>query len=168
MNESNLLLKAYYEVLYERLLENRGILLVRMEEMLTNEIEKRGFEGLTEEKYAAYKDACTAFIDERIETYNPFGIQYTFDRTRAKDAFKLELQLDWYDSRAEFKALTKAAKDMAESNPTDERLKLLAEELIKEAGAFPDKSIISAYETEPGLRKLPDYIVARTIEEILI
>ncbi|MGD2095904.1 MAG: hypothetical protein PVH77_12925 [Phycisphaerales bacterium] len=168
MNEANLLLKAYYEVLYERLLENREILLTKIEEILTNEVKKRGFEDFDEERYTAYKDACVAFIDERIETYNPFGIQYTFDRTRAKDAFELELQLDWYDSRVEFQALTKAARNKAEGNPTDERLKLLAEELIKEAGAFPDKSIISAYETEPDLRKLPDYIVARTIEEILV
>jgi len=168
MNKTSLLLKAYYEALYELLQENREILLMKVEEMLTKEVVKRGFEDFNETKYAAYKDACIAFIDERIETYNPFGIQYTFDRTRARDAFELELQLDWYDSRAEFKALTEAACNKAEQEPTEERLKLLAEELIKEAGAFPDKSIISAYEAEPALRKLPDYIVARTIEEILI
>jgi hypothetical protein len=34
-------------------------------------------------------------------------------------------------------------------------------------GAFPDKSIISAYEADPALGKLPDYVVARAIEEII-
>jgi len=77
------------------------------------------------------------------------------------------LQLDWYDSRAEFKSLVRAASSKAQTDEMEERLGLLAEELIKELGAFPDKSIISGYKAEPCLRKLPDYIVARTIEEIV-
>jgi len=46
-------------------------------------------------------------------------------------------------------------------------VELLAAELITQVGAFPDKSIIAGYEAKPGLRKLPDYIVARAIEEII-
>jgi hypothetical protein len=84
----------------------------------------------------------------------------------AKGAFKLELQLDWYDSRAEFEALVKAARSRAEE-VTEESLGWLAEELIGQVGAFPDKSIIAGYEEKPGLQKLPDYIVARAIEGIL-
>jgi hypothetical protein len=167
MSETNLLLKAYYEALYERLVAGKELLAARIEELLAREITERGFELFDEDKYAAYKDACLAFIDERIETYNPFGIQYTFDRTRAKEAFELELQLDWYDSRAEFEALAEAARRKAQAGLTEERLRPMAEDLIKEAGAFPDKSIISGYEAEPALRKLPDYIVARAIEEII-
>ena len=102
MSETSLLLKAYYEALYERLQANKELLSKRIDELLVEEITERGFEDFDEAKYAAYKDACLAFVDERIELYNPFGIQYTFDRTRAKEAFELELQLDWYDSRAEF------------------------------------------------------------------
>jgi hypothetical protein len=109
-----------------------------------------------------------AFVDERIETYNPIGIQYLFDRSRAKEAFELELQLDWYDSRAEFEALVEAARSKAQTDVTEDRLRPLAEELIKDVGAFPDKSIIAAYEAKPGLRKLPDYVVARAIEEIIV
>ena len=168
MNETNLLLKAYYEALYERLQANKKLLAKRIKKLLADEIAVRGFENFDEDKYAAYKDACLAFVDERIETYNPFGIQYTFDRTRVKDAFELELQLDWYDSRAEFEALVESARGKAEAGATEEGLRPLAEELIKELGAFPDKSIISSYEAEPGLRKLPDYVVARTIEEIVM
>jgi hypothetical protein len=167
MSETSLLLKAYYEALYERLQANKELLSKRIDELLVEEVTERGFEDFDEAKYAAYKDACLAFVDERIELYNPFGIQYTFDRTRAKEAFELELQLDWYDSRAEFEALVEAARDKAKTGVTQERLRLLADELIKELGAFPDKSIISSYEAEPGLRKLPDYVVARTIEEII-
>jgi len=167
MSETSLLLKAYYEALYERLQANKELLSKRIDELLVEEVTERGFEDFDEAKYAAYKDACLAFVDERIELYNPFGIQYTFDRTRAKEAFELELQLDWYDSRAEFEALVEAARDKAKTGVTQERLRLLADELIRELGAFPDKSIISSYEAEPGLRKLPDYVVARTIEEII-
>jgi len=167
MTDTNLLLKAYYEALYELLQANKELLVRKIEQLLTKEIEERGFEDFDNEKYAAYIEACLAFIDERIETYNPFGIQYTFDQTRSREAFELELQLDWYDSRAEFKNLVRAANSKAQTGEMEERLGFLAEELIKELGAFPDKSIISAYKAEPCLRKLPDYIVARTIEEII-
>jgi hypothetical protein len=167
MNGTNLLLKAYYEALYERLQASKELMVTRIEELLAKEIAERGFENFDEDKYTAYKDACLAFVDERIETYNPIGIQYTFDRTRFREAFELELQLDWYDSRAEFEALVEAAHNKANVGLGDDTLRPMAEDLIKEAGAFPDKSIISAYEAEPGLRKLPDYIVARTIEEVV-
>lgn len=168
MNETKFLLQAYYEILYERLEAQKELLARRIEELLAEEVAFRGFENFGEEKYAAYRDACLAFVDERIEAYNPIGIQYLYDRSRAKEAFELELQLNWYDSRAEFEALVEAARSMAEPDVTEEKLRPLAEELIKEVGAFPDKSIISAYEAKPALNKLPDYVVARTIEEIII
>lgn len=167
MSQTTLLLKAYYEALYELLLANKEILEKRIDVILNEEVLERGFEDFDEDKFAAYIEACIAFVDERIETYNPFGIQYTFDQTRVKEAFELELQLDWYDSREEFKNLVRAARSKAQTGEVEERLDLLAEELIKELGAFPNKTIVSAYEAEPGLRKLPDYIVARTIEEIV-
>ncbi len=167
MSETSLLLKAYYEALYERLQANKELLAARIEELLAEEVTERGFENFDEDKYAAYKDACLAFVDERIELYNPFGIQYTFDRIRAKEAFELELQLDWYDSRAEFETLVETACNKVKAGVTQERLRPLADELIEELGAFPDKSIMSSYEAEPSLRKLPDYVVARTIEEII-
>jgi DNA-binding Lrp family transcriptional regulator len=165
MNETNLLLKAYYEALYEHLEANRELLATRIEKLLKEEIVKREFGSFDEEKYTAYRDACLAFVDERLETYNPIGIQYTFDRIRAKEAVELELQLNWYDSRAEYEALVEAAHAKAEVETTEERMRGLTEELIKEVGAFPDGSIISAYEAEPALGKLPDYVVARAIEE---
>ena len=167
MNETNLLLKTYYEALYEQLEANRELLATRIEKLLKEEIVKHGFGSFDEEKYTAYRDACLAFVDERLETYNPVGIQYTFDRIGAQEAVELELQLNWYDSRAEFEALVEAARAKAEDGMSEERMRGLAEELIKEAGAFPDRSIISAYKAEPALGKLPDYIVARTIEETI-
>lgn len=170
-----MLLNAYYEALYQRLEANKALLARKIEDLLKQEIAHHGFADFDGDKYAAYRDACLAFVDERIEAYNPIGIQYTFDRIRAKEALHLELQLNWYDSRAEFAALRQAAQDavlseaknQAEAQMLEERLKELADELIAEVGAFPDKSIISAYEAEPALNKLPDYIVGRAIEEIL-
>ncbi len=79
----------------------------------------------------------------------------------------MELQLNWYNSQAEFEALVKAARSKAETGLTEENLQQLAEELIEQVRAFPDNSIISAYEAQPGLRKLPDYVVARAIEKII-
>jgi len=162
-----LLLKAYYEALYELLESNKESLAARIEKLLREEVEHRGFEDFGREKYAAYRDACLAFIDERIEMYNPIGFQYVFDRSRAMEAFELELQLNWYDSRAEFTDLVAAAREKARAGLTDEDLRSMAEELIREAGAFPDSSIISGYQAGPLLQKLPDYIVARAIEEII-
>ncbi len=160
-------MRAYYEALYERLEAARDLLPARIDELLAEEIAARGFGDFDEEKYAAYRDACLAFVDERLEAYNPIGIQYLFDRTRAKDAFELELQLNWYNSKAEFEALVEAARSKAKTGLTEENLRPLAEELIEQVRAFPDNSIISAYQAQPGLRKLPDYVVARAIEEII-
>jgi predicted metal-dependent phosphoesterase TrpH len=168
MSETSVLLKAYYENLYERLEGRREQLAGGIEELLAEEIDLRGYEGFDREKYAAYRDACLAFLDERVELYNPIGIQYVFDRSRARDAFELELQLNWYDSRAEFAELVEAARRRTESDVTPERLRLLAEQLIEAVGAFPDRSIITAYEARPALNKLPDYVVARVIEDIAV
>jgi len=167
MNEAGLLLKAYYEALHELLASNKASLITKAEKLLRKEIKNRAFATFDREKHTAYRDAAVAFVDERIETYNPIGIQYTFDRTPSRWASEFELQLNWYDSQAEFQDLNEAADEKAEPEMTDRRLRQLANELITEMGAFPDKSIISAYQAEPALGKLPDYIVARAIEEII-
>jgi len=167
MSETSLLLRAYYEALYERLEAGKDLLPARIEELLAEEVAARGFEKFDEAKYEAYRDACLAFVDERIEAYDPTGIQYLYDRSSAKNAFELELQLNWYNSKAEFEALVEAARSKAETGLTEENLRPLAEELIEQVRAFPDNSIISAYQAQPALMKLPDYVVARAIEEII-
>lgn len=167
MNTTSLLLKAYYEALYELLVAHKDAVAGRIKEVLTEVIQSGGYENFDGEKFTAYWEASLAFIDERIEMYNPFGIQYLYDRGRAKEAFELELQLNWYDSRAEFEALVEAARNKAALMATEDNFEPLAIELIKEVGAFPDKSIISAYQAKPSLNKLPDYVVARIIEEII-
>ncbi len=87
MDQTKLLLNAYYEVLYQRLEANKALLAGKIEHLLKQEIAKRSFADFSaghltadDDKFAAYRDACLAFVDERIETYNPIGIQYTFDR----------------------------------------------------------------------------------------
>ena len=168
MSETSILLKAYYEALYEKLEAQKEVLSAKIDGLLSKEINKRGFKDFNEEKYNAYRDACLTFIEERIESYNPFGIQYTYDRCSAGEVIELELQLNWYDSRDEFQALVETARSKVKEDLTEKRLRPLAEEIIREVGVFPDKSIISAYEAKPGLNKLPDYIVARTIEEVIV
>ncbi len=165
MSQTNLLLRCYYETLYELLEDKKGILAGRIKDVLHEQVKLAGFNGFDGEKFAAYWEACLAFIEERIETYNPIGMQYTFSRETRQDAFKLELQLDWYDSRKEYQALVEAARIKAEYMTSDESLQEKAKELIEEVGAFPDKSIIAGYRARPELKKLPDYIVALIIEE---
>jgi hypothetical protein len=167
MNPTSLILKAYYEALYELLIGHRDNLTDRINAVLDEEIRSCGYDDFDDEKFNSYSEACMAFIDERIEMYNPFGIQYLYDKNSSKEAFKLELQLNWYDSRAEFETLVETARSKAELLIGQENYEQQAMELIKEAGAFPDKSIISAYRAGPALNKLPDYVVARVIEEII-
>ena len=167
MDQVCILLKAYYEALYEQLAAAKDLLAVRIDKLLRQQIAELETEDFNEKKYKAYYDACLAFVEERLETYNPIGIQYTFDRIRTAQARQLELQLDWYDSRTEFEALMELVRTNAEPDMTEQRLQQLAHQLIKQAGAFPDNSIISAYQAQPALSKLPDYIVARAIEELI-
>lgn len=167
MSETKLLLNAYYEALHDRMEANKQLLTERIEKLLQTEFTNCDFGNIDQEKHNAYRDACLAFIDERIEMYNPIGIQYTFDSSRRRQAFELELQLNFYDSRAEFEALIQAAQGKLQALTNERGLLELADELIKDVGAFPDKSIISAYKASPALSKLPDYVVATAIEKII-
>jgi hypothetical protein len=166
MNETKILLNIYYEALHNILIANRNILAERIEKLLQDEFANSNFGNIDQEKFNSYRDACLAFVDERIEMYNPIGVQYTFDSERRKQAFELELQLNFYDGLAEFKALVEAAQTKLQELTNERGLQELADELIKDLGAFPDKSIIDAYTASPELGKLPDYIVARAIEEL--
>ena len=66
MTETTLILKAYYEAVYELLETARDDLAARIPDLLTEEVEQRGFGPFDEDKYSAYRDACMAFIEERI------------------------------------------------------------------------------------------------------
>jgi hypothetical protein len=165
MSEAKLLLNAYYEALYERLESARSFWPQRIEELLAREVEKRGWAEIQGDKRAAYADAANAFVEERIESYNPIGVHHTFAPIGRRAAFDLEAQLDWYDSQAEFKTLWRAVQQRAEAGMSAERLGELAGEIIGELGAYPDKSIVAGYESGPTLNKLPDYIAAQVIEE---
>jgi hypothetical protein len=167
MNDTVILLNAYYEALYEFLDSHKAVLIEKIENYLKDELKKLAAPYLGTEKHAAYLDAALAFLDERVETYNPLGIQYTFDRAPAEFAKQLELQLNFYDSSEEFENLKYAASKKAFPGMTDTDLRHLACELIAEHGAFPDNPIINAYKSAPTLNKLPDYIVAEAIEDTI-
>ena len=167
MSSAQLLLKAYYELLYERMQTNRDRLLRRIDELLPAEIDKRSPGGVSADRRAAYREAALAFVDERAESYNPIGIQYTFDRVGSQEVAELEFQLNWYDSRAEFERLIATAQALVPPHLTDEMLPVLADALVGRAGAFPDQSIIAAYRASPTLQKLPDYAVACSIEVVV-
>jgi len=88
MNETKVLLQAYYETLYDRLEARKPLISTTIGEILAEEVARRRPEGFDAEKYAAYREACLAFLDERMEAYNPTGLQYLFDREVAKGAFE--------------------------------------------------------------------------------
>jgi len=167
MNPTALLLNAYYETLHDCLVENKARLIETAKNLLREELKNRSFGSFDKDKYDAYLDACIAFVEERIEMYNPVGIQYTFDRPASALAYELELQLNFYDSRDEFQELKEAAAGKATPDMADDKVRQLANELIAEHGAFPDKSIISAYNAKPALQKVPDYITALAIEKTI-
>ena len=157
----------YYELLWERLEAKKTECPARLERLLKEEVQKRGFDLADPEKYSAYRDAAQAFVAERIETYNPLGLQYTFEPTGPEELWEFETQLNWYDSRAEFEALVNAARQKVPQDLSPEKIRRAAGELIRQLGAFPDKSIIQGYQSEPTLQKLPDYLVARVVEELV-
>lgn len=167
MNPVRVLLRIYYERLYERMEANREGLIARIDTLLSAEIDRQGFGPMGSDKVQAYREACLAFVDERLETYNPIGIQYTFDRRTSHEAAELEFQLNWYHSRSEFEALVAAARTLAEDAVSDETLHDRADTLIQQVGAFPDRSILAAYAESPTLQKLPDFLVASAIEQVI-
>ena len=167
MNPTKLLLNAYYERLSEILETKQALFETLAEKLLYEEIQKSNLGEFDEEKLDAYLCACQDFFVERIETYNPIGIQYTLPPISAEEALDLAGQLDWYDSRAEFEALCQSAAAKAKQPMSDEILRQLADELIAECGAYPDKSIITAYQAQPILNKLPDYLVSLVIEQMI-
>ena len=167
MNPVKVLLKAYYERLHERIAAGRAPLAARITALLRAEIDRQGFRPMDSDRLQAYREACHAFVDERLETYNPIGIQYTFDRRTSRQAAELEFQLNWYNSRAEFEELVAATQSLATEDTPDEMLGDQAVELIRQVGAFPDRSIIAGYAEQPTGQKLPDFIVACAIEQVI-
>ena len=167
MESAKLLMRAYFEALYRRLEACRGLIVVDIDAVLGEVIAGLGEEDFAAEKFEAYRDVCLAFLEERIETYDPVGVQFLFDRPCSSDGLKLELQLNWYDSRAEFSELAELTVRLAYDDITDETLSNYAGVLIGEVGAFPDRSIIRCYEAEPSLQKVPDYVVSKVIERAL-
>jgi hypothetical protein len=169
MNPKKLLLNAYFEALYAFILEHKALVYSAIDKLLPLEFAKLDSAAAdgNSEKLAAYRDAAIAFVDERIEMYNPIGLQYTFDKKTCEFAKQLELQLNWFDSTNEFNTLLEEITEIETAGFDEEKLPQLAEQLIRKFGAFPDKTIIESYNRQPSLQKLPDFIVAQSIEKII-
>ncbi len=165
MNKSKLLLNAYFEALHDLIFNQKEVIKDEIDELLRTELDKLVL--VNDEKITAYMDASLAFLDERIEMYNPVGLQYLYDNQTSEFARQIELQLDWYDSSAEFQSILEAVDALNRSGFEPEQLPQLAEQLVTRFGAFPDRSIIDNYLKKPSTRKLPDYILARSIEKMI-
>ena len=171
MNKSRILMNAYIETLYERLSVEKEGCIRQMRPLLQSEIAAQQFDIHRPDKFDAYLEACVAFLDERLESYNPIGLQWTFPQTTVSEAFEMEAIVDWYDSRDEFESLrhqietkVQACSDEACS---EEAIRRLADELIAEHGAYPNHSIIESYRRRPQKNHLPDLVVATVIEATL-
>jgi hypothetical protein len=165
MELKRLIFNAYYESLYDFLIESREKITESIKRALPAELSRFG--DYNEEDFDAYLEAAVAFLDERLEMYNPFGFQYTFDNLNSEFAKKLELQLTWFDSSQEFESLKKAVDGIIEFGFDESKLNDYAGSLISRFGAFPDKSIIEAYNQKPAAPRLPDFILAQSIEQII-
>ncbi|MDH7600113.1 MAG: hypothetical protein QHH07_10845 [Sedimentisphaerales bacterium] len=164
MDQANLLIRAYYEALYDILAANMELLVRRVGRILNLVL---GDKDIGPERMQGYLDACLAFVEERLESYNPIGIQYLFDWAHSPQVSAIGQQLDWFDSREELDQLYASAQRLAEPGMTDDQLRETALQLVREHGAFPDRSIINAYHDAPAPNKLPDYVVAMAIESVL-
>ncbi len=165
MKPEKIILNSYFEILYETLLEQKQAVYSQIDLLLLPQIEK--LEAVSSERIKAYREACLAFVDERLEMYNPIGMQYTYDNQARKFAKELELQLNWFDSTEEFNKILGAIKEIVNKGFDEKNVEQYARQLIKDFGAFPDKSIIEAFRERPALQKIPDYIVACSIEKII-
>ncbi len=165
MKPEKLLLNAYFETLYNTLLEQKQAVYQEIDQLLTPEVEK--LEVVSAERIEAFRQAALAFVDERLEMYNPIGLQYTYDNQARKFAKELELQLNWFDSTEEFNKLLDAIKEIVNKGFDEKNVERYSRRLIKEFGAFPDKSIIKAFKEKPALQKIPDFLVACSIEKII-
>lgn len=160
------IINAYYETLYELLQAGRKPVEAIIDELLPPEISRLGQSALPAERRQAYREACLVFLEERLEMYNPVGVQYTFAATSREEAFELEAALDWYDSREEFAELCRQAETLQRENPDQTEMEV-ARLLVLRQGAWPDRSIIRQYRRAPRLNHLPDYILAQAIEQFL-
>lgn len=172
MNPTRIVLNAYFEKLCDLLEMAKPRTHERLKDLLNNEINENNYNITEPEKFIAYLEAAAAFYDERLESYNPIGIQWTMPTPTIDEAFQIESILDWYDSRPEFDALCRTARRMAkrlepDSNDSDRLLQKLAHELINQCGAYPNKTIIQTYQNQPQQNHLPDYIVSSLIEQII-
>jgi hypothetical protein len=102
-------LNAYWERLHGLLAENRNRMSAEIETLLKDEIDKRRFPGFDADTYHAYYEAAVAFMEERIEAYNPVGLQYLFNPQHRREAAELEFGLDWFDAREEFRQIVASA-----------------------------------------------------------
>jgi hypothetical protein len=171
MNQSRIVMNAYIETLYERLNVQKIVCIQQMRPLLQSEIAEQRFDIHRPDKFDAYLEACVAFLDERLESYNPIGLQWTFPQTTIKEAFEMEAIVDWYDSRDEFDTLCQRIKAKLQSYNdgacSEEVIGRLADELIAEHGAYPNQSIIETYRRRPQKNHLPDLVVATAIEATL-
>ena len=165
MDSTKIILNAYYERLYNLLLENKGQVIRSINDLLPRAL--AGFGSFDEDKKEAYLEAALSFLDERLEMYNPLGIQYTFDNVNREFARQLELQLNFFDSTEEFLSITEKIEEFTKEGFDEEKMGCYANELVGLFSAFPDRSIIEAYKSKPALNKIPDYVLAESIEDVI-
>ena len=167
MNSAKILIEAYFEKLHQILSTNKSALQARVDKIIQLEVRSKGFDLSDREKLCSYQQTSYAFIEERIEMYNPIGIQRAYPPHQRKAAAEFEFEIDWYNSRAEFQQLLETASEITKPDMNDAEIKKAVSRLIQLFPAYPDGSIITGYKDRPDLLHLPDYAVSKAIEELL-
>ena len=120
------------------------------------------------EKTEAYQDVAIGFLDERLYEYRD-DYWEKFLQPLAKNITAAEIkevgeQLGWYDMQKEKEEIDEQIETLLNlhQSPKD-----IAEVLIEEFGAFPDKSIIKTYSAKPKPNYLPEYALAVAIQQVV-
>ena len=116
----------------------------------------------------AYADAAVSFIEERLYAYGLSSIdRFLMAASRGVspgDLASLEISIDWYECSPEKEEIdARIEKGLNLMRAADE----IVEGLLREFGAFPDRTIIKAYDKAPAKNHLPDYALALALERFI-
>jgi len=120
------------------------------------------------EKTEAHQDAAVGFLEERLYEYRDDYwekfLKPLAENISAAEIMEVSKQLSWYNMQNEKGEIDKRIETLLNlrQSPKD-----VAEVLIEEFGAFPNKSIIKTYSAKPKPNYLPEYALAVAIQQVV-
>jgi len=156
----------YFARLLDRLQRERARTETLILEQVQEEISSR-YPHLNE-KAEAYQHAAAGFLEERLfeyrEDYWEKFLQPLAENISAAEIMEVSEQLSWYEMQNEKREIDERIETLLNLRQSPEDI---AETLIEEFGAFPDKSIIKTYSAKPKPNYLPEYALAVAIQQVV-